>query len=61
MYCVNKEKAKETFKIILGKEITQGILNFLECTAESVVLAYEAGRDNEPLQQTFPWIEEVAE
>lgn len=61
MYRVNKEKAKETFKDSLKTEITPGILGFLECTMEYVELAYEAGKDNEPLQLTFPWIEEVEE
>lgn len=58
MYQINKDKLARAYHIALNEQISKETLNYFEASLAFIQIAYEAGKENTPLTNRFPWIEE---
>lgn len=58
MYQINKVKLARDYQLALNKQISKEALNYFEASLAFIQIAYNAGKENIPLTNRFPWIEE---
>lgn len=58
MYQINKDKLARAYRLALNESISEGTLNYFEASLTFIQIAYNAGKENIPLTNRFPWIEE---
>ena len=58
MYQINKDKLARDYQLALNKQISKEALNYFEASLTFIQIAYNAGKENIPLTNRFPWIEE---
>ena len=58
MYQIDMDILERNCREATNKTLTDGMKNFFLAVVPYIEIAYEAGREGEPIERRFPWLKE---